>query len=153
MDHTTGRQQRGSLVAGLTLGKLRTRARTSSAWRCACPPVVARAVLGVGPADLDRTVIARRCETGPSVAPEAARVWDRIVVSRGRVRIGELALQVGWSRKHLWSRFRSQIGLSPKRAAELVRFNHAAHPLATGTSAARGAAEGGTPASPTSIER
>ncbi|MFH8404782.1 helix-turn-helix domain-containing protein [Streptomyces sp. NPDC018019] len=140
-------------------------------------PVVARAVLGVGPADLDRAVIAlddlwgrdasllreqlrdapswesrfaltdallaRRCETGPCVAPELAWAWDRIVVSRGRVRIDDLAFQVGWSRKRLWSRFRSQIGCSPKRVAKLVRFDHAAHHLAAGTSAARVAAEGG----------
>jgi hypothetical protein len=40
-------------------------------------------------------------------------------------RVGELAAEVGWSRKRLWSRFRSQIGVASKRAARLVRFDHA----------------------------
>lgn len=43
----------------------------------------------------------------------------------------------------MWSRFRSQIGLTPKRAAQLVRFDHAAHLLAGGEAAARVAASSG----------
>jgi transcriptional regulator GlxA family with amidase domain len=43
----------------------------------------------------------------------------------------------------LWSRFRSQIGPTPKRAAELIRFDHAAHRLAAGHTAAQVAAESG----------
>jgi AraC-like DNA-binding protein len=66
-----------------------------------------------------------------------------MVRSRGRVRVDELAAQVGWSRERLWWRFRSQIGLTPKRAAQLVRFDHAAHRLAAGDSAALVAAESG----------
>ncbi|WET81561.1 helix-turn-helix domain-containing protein [Amycolatopsis sp. QT-25] len=88
-------------------------------------------------------VLVRRRETGPSVDPEVAWVWDRIAVSRGRARVEELAAEVGWSRKRLWSRFRSQIGVPPKRAARLVRFDHAARGLAAGGDAARVAAEGG----------
>lgn len=48
-----------------------------------------------------------------------------------------------WSRKRLWSRFRAQIGLTPKRAATLVRFDHVAHRLAAGHSVALVAAESG----------
>ncbi|MFI9106695.1 helix-turn-helix domain-containing protein [Streptomyces fildesensis] len=87
--------------------------------------------------------LARRAETGPSVDPEVAWAWDRITVSHGRVRVDELAAEVGWSRKRLWSRFGSQIGLPPKRAARLVRFDHAVHRLAAGEGPARVAAEGG----------
>jgi AraC-like DNA-binding protein len=65
------------------------------------------------------------------------------VATEGRVRVERLAAEVGWSRKRLWSRFRAQIGLTPKRAAQLVRFDHAAHRLAAGHSAARVAAESG----------
>ena len=90
----------------------------------------------------DATLL-RRYEAGPSVDPEVARAWDRIVASRGRVRVDEMAHETGWSRTRLWSRFRSQIGLSPKRAARLVRFDHAAHHLAAGLGAAQVAAEGG----------
>ncbi|MFK0238117.1 hypothetical protein [Streptomyces vinaceus] len=36
---------------------------------------------------------------------------------RGGVGVEQLAAEVGWSRKRLWSRFRSRIGLSRKCAA------------------------------------
>jgi AraC-like DNA-binding protein len=65
------------------------------------------------------------------------------VATRGQVRVEHLAAETGWSRKRLWSRFGAQIGLGPKRAAELVWFDHAAHGLAAGCSAARVAAETG----------
>jgi len=80
---------------------------------------------------------------GSSVDPEVAWAWNRILVGRGQVRVDRLAAEVGWSRKRLWSRFHSQIGLPPKRAAKLVRFDHAAHRLAAGEDAARVAADGG----------
>ncbi|MEU6795899.1 helix-turn-helix domain-containing protein [Nonomuraea wenchangensis] len=38
----------------------------------------------------------------------------------------------GRGRKRLWSRFRAQLGLPPKRAAKLVRFDRAAHRLVAG---------------------
>lgn len=66
-----------------------------------------------------------------------------MLTSRGRVRVDSLASELGWSRKRLWSRFRSQIGLTPKRAVRLVRFDHAAHLLAAGNAAARVAAASG----------
>jgi hypothetical protein len=70
-------------------------------------------------------VLGRRLGHRPSVDPEVACTWRRTVTSRGRVRVHGLADEVGWSRKRLWSRFRSQIGLTPKRAAQLVRFDRA----------------------------
>ncbi|GAA5040342.1 helix-turn-helix domain-containing protein [Thermocatellispora tengchongensis] len=177
VDNATGRQQRGSLVARLAFGGVRVRGEKIECVQVRLSPVVARAVLGVSPAELDHAVVAlddlwgrevsrirerlgqarswqerfavtdallvRRREAGPSVDPEVAWIWTRIVGSRGRARIDELALEIGWSRKRLWSRFRSQIGLSPKRAARLVRFDHAAHRLAAGEGAARVAAEEG----------
>jgi AraC-like DNA-binding protein len=87
--------------------------------------------------------LARRQEAGRPVDPEVALAWRQMVVSRGRARVEELAAGAGWSRKRLWSRFRSQIGLTPKRAAQLVRFDHAAHRLAAGHSAALVAADSG----------
>ncbi|MEU4341648.1 helix-turn-helix domain-containing protein [Nocardia sp. NPDC023852] len=177
VDDATGWQQRGSLVAGLGLGAVRMRSENIECLEVRVSPVVAHAVLGVSPAELDCAVVAvedlwgpdtarirqqlgdalswgdrfaltdalfaRRHETGPPVDPEVAWVWDRIIVSGGSVRVEDLAVELGWSRKRLWSRFRSQIGVPPKRAAKLVRFDHAARRLATGESAARVAAEGG----------
>jgi AraC-like DNA-binding protein len=89
------------------------------------------------------TALARRHEAGRAVDPEVAFAWAAMATNRGRVRVERLADEVGWSRKRLWSRFRSQVGLTPKRAAQLVRFDHAAHRLAAGHSAALVAAESG----------
>jgi AraC-like DNA-binding protein len=87
--------------------------------------------------------LARRCATASRVWPEVGWAWRQIVRSRGAVRIEQLAGEVGWSRKRLWSRFQSQIGLPPKRAAKLVRFDHAVHGLVAGWDAAGVAADGG----------
>lgn len=51
--------------------------------------------------------------------------------------------QLGWSRKRLWSRFHSHIGIPPKAAAKLVRFDHAVHRLVAGEGAPQVAAAGG----------
>jgi AraC-like DNA-binding protein len=87
--------------------------------------------------------LAGRCASAPQVAPEVAWSWRRIVASRGTARIEQLAAELGWSRKRLWSRFRAQVGLPPKRAAKLVRFDHAVHGLVAGQDAAGVAADGG----------
>ena len=86
--------------------------------------------------------LARR-QTRRTVDPEVAFAWRRMVASRGRARVERLAAEAGWSRKRLWSRFRSQIGLTPKRAARLWRFDHAARLLTAGHSAAVAAADSG----------
>src|SRR5215468_6340595 len=90
-----------------------------------------------------RAALARRYEAGRAASPEVAFAWGQLVASRGQARIEQLAAETGWSRKRLWSRFRSQIGLTPKRAARLIRFDHAAHRLAAGHSAALVAADSG----------
>jgi AraC-like DNA-binding protein len=176
VDDGSGRQQRGSVVAGLAPGNVRVRGRDIECLQMRLSPVVAHAVLGATPElggtvvaleDLwgrdatrtqeqlraaaswdDRFVIAeaalaRQHEAGRAVDPEVAFVWGQMVTGRGRVRVDQLAAEVGWSRKRLWSRFRSQVGITPKRATQLVRFDHAAHRLAEGVSAALVAAESG----------
>jgi AraC-like DNA-binding protein len=87
--------------------------------------------------------LARRLHVHRVVEPEVAFAWAQMVTGHGQGRVDEVAEEVGWSRKRLWSRFRAQIGLTPKRASELIRFDHAAHRLAAGHGAARAAAEGG----------
>lgn len=71
---------------------------------------------------LDQLLLGR-LERGPHPSPEVARVWGRLVATGGAVRIGLLADEVGWSHKHLITRFKQQVGLSPKAAARLVRFD------------------------------
>ncbi|MFI7298853.1 helix-turn-helix domain-containing protein [Streptomyces sp. NPDC050121] len=88
-------------------------------------------------------VLGRRLDTRPPLDREVAAAWRRMLNSRGQARVDSLANEVGWSRKRLWSRFRSQVGLTPKRAAQLVRFDHAAHLLAAGNATDRVAAASG----------
>ncbi|MFE7097867.1 helix-turn-helix domain-containing protein [Streptomyces erythrochromogenes] len=76
--------------------------------------------------------LGRRAAGAPPMAAEVAATWDAIVAGRGRVRVADLAASCGWSRKRLWTRFSTQIGLTPKRAAMLVRFDHAARALLAG---------------------
>lgn len=71
---------------------------------------------------VDRLLL-RRLETGPQPSAEVGRAWQRLVVSGGSVPIRRVAEEVGWSHKHLITRFRQQVGLSPKTAARLVRFD------------------------------
>ncbi len=92
---------------------------------------------------ITQAALGRRQEAGHAVDPEVAFAWEQMVISQGQVRVEALAAEIGWSRKRLWSRFRSQAGVTPKRAAQLIRFDHAAHSLAAGHSAALVAAESG----------
>ncbi|TDD38577.1 AraC family transcriptional regulator [Saccharopolyspora elongata] len=84
-----------------------------------------------------------RLHTGRAVEPEVAWAWRQIVGGHGRARVRDLAARTGWSRQRLWSRFGSQIGLTPKRAGMLVRFDHAIHRLVSGHAPAQVAADGG----------
>ncbi len=93
--------------------------------------------------ELADAALARRHDALRAPDAEVVYAWAQITASHGRVRIERLAGAVGWSRKRLWSRFVSQIGLTPKRAARLVRFDYAAHRLAAGHSPALVAAESG----------
>ncbi len=176
VDDASGRQERGSIVAGLAPGMVRGRGRSIDCLQLRLSPVIAHAVLGAS-SELGQAVVSlgdlwgrdavriqeelcsatswnerfamaeaaliRRYETGREVDPEVARVWEVLVNSRGQSRVEHLADEVGWSRKRLWSRYRSQVGITPKRAAQLIRFDHAAHRLAAGHSAALVAAETG----------
>ncbi|MFI2230014.1 helix-turn-helix domain-containing protein [Nocardia testacea] len=92
---------------------------------------------------LVETVLGVRQEASRAADPEIVHAWRRIVAGGGRVRVERVADEVGWSRKRLWSRFRAQLGTTPKRAAQLVRFDRAAHRLSRGHSAALVSAEGG----------
>lgn len=88
-------------------------------------------------------MLLRRTAHRRPVDPEVARTWRRTLSGRGRVRVDGLAGEVGWSRKHLSARFTAQLGITPKRAARLVRFDHAAHLLAAGLAPAAAAAQAG----------
>ena len=65
----------------------------------------------------------------PDVAPEVGWAWRQLLTSGGAIRAAELAEQTGWSGRHLANRFRAEIGLTPKAAARVIRFNRARHLL------------------------
>jgi AraC-like DNA-binding protein len=89
------------------------------------------------------TTLARHSGRVAAVDPEIAFAWSQLATRYHHVRVEELADKVGWSRKRLWSRFRSQIGLTPKHAARLIRFDQATHRLAAGQPVAAAAADAG----------
>lgn len=69
-------------------------------------------------------VLSRVARSTPRHTPdvEIAEAWRMIARSHGGAPVGDIAREVGWSRQHLARRFRSELGLSPKQAARLVRF-------------------------------
>lgn len=62
--------------------------------------------------------------------PEVVWVWRTLRRTAGRVGVQELAENTGWSRRHLLTRFRGQVGLAPKAAARVLRFHRATRLLA-----------------------
>ena len=72
--------------------------------------------------DLVDRFLLGRLEQGPRPAPVVARAWAQLQATDGRVRIGELARELGCSRRLLEARFRDDVGLAPKAAARLLRF-------------------------------
>lgn len=67
-------------------------------------------------------ILLSRAEHGPRPAPEVRRAWTRLVATTGAAPINRLAAEVGWSHKHLITKFKQQVGLSPKTVARLVRL-------------------------------
>jgi AraC-like DNA-binding protein len=84
----------------------------------------------------------RRADDGPEPAPEVAWVWQRLRRAHGNLPIAALAAEVGWSRRHLANRFRTQVGLPPKTIARIMRFEELVRRLPTAPSAETAAACG-----------
>jgi AraC-like DNA-binding protein len=73
-----------------------------------------------------------RIASGPAPHPAVRWAWRRLKASAGGTPIAVLAEQTGWSRRHLERKFLQQIGLSPKTAARIFRFERAVSLLADG---------------------
>lgn len=67
-------------------------------------------------------------------APGVVWSWRRITESGGGVTVSELAAELGFSRKHLTTLFREQVGLPPKTVARVVRFDRASRAVGEGAS-------------------
>ena len=66
----------------------------------------------------------RRLADGPE-AGAVERAWDAIAGAGGAVRMGPLAGELGVPRTHLATRFRRELGLSPRDAARVLRLERA----------------------------
>ena len=108
----------GDEVIGRFAADLQDRMRAAATWadRFAILDALfaAQAGLSLGPMD-----------TRDLIAPEVRYAWRTLLTSRGAVPVAELARETGWSARHLDNRFRAEIGLTPKAAARVIRFDRA----------------------------
>jgi AraC-like DNA-binding protein len=66
-----------------------------------------------------------RIERSPDIPRPISAAWTAIEQSDGRASIGGLAVELGWSHKHLIVQFREHVGLPPKTLARIRRFERA----------------------------
>jgi AraC-like DNA-binding protein len=79
--------------------------------------------------DILRLRLARA--SAPRTRPDTERAWALLRRSHGRMRIDAVAATLGCSRRHLANRFAEDVGVSPKLAARLIRFEGARRRLGT----------------------
>ncbi|WP_055483288.1 helix-turn-helix domain-containing protein [Sphaerimonospora mesophila] len=104
----------GAVVLGRLAAELRERLLEADGWPARF-------------ATLDR-VLCRILDAGvrpAAPAPEVAYAWRLLLADGGGTSVTDLAEQVGWSTRHLSQRFRTEIGLGPKEAARVIRFDRA----------------------------
>jgi len=82
---------------------------------------------------LDELLLRATDLDAPDPPAEVVRAWRHLVATGGAVEVGELAADVGWSRRHLGERFRAEVGLPPKVAARVLRFERARNLLSLPT--------------------
>jgi AraC-like DNA-binding protein len=69
-------------------------------------------------------VLTRRL-TPAKGSPLVAHAWQHLAASHGRSSVESLAQDTGWSRQYMADRFRAELGITPKTAARIFRFEHA----------------------------
>ena len=137
----------GDQVIGRFAADLQDRVRAAATWaeRFAMLDSLfaARAGLDLGPGPEVAPAVPSRpgpMDTRHLIAPEVRYAWRTLLTSRGAVSVAELARETGWSARHLDNRFRAEIGLTPKAAARVIRFDRARRMLT------RRVGDGGPPA-------
>ena len=70
-------------------------------------------------------VLLRELRGDRPASREVARAWRVLLATGGTAAVPELAREAGWSSRQLGTRFRTEIGLTPKEAARVVRFDRA----------------------------
>jgi AraC-like DNA-binding protein len=70
---------------------------------------------------LDRALAARLGD--PRDVPAGVRhAWHHLIASAGRVQIGRIVEDVGWSQRHFIRQFTHELGVPPKVLARMLRF-------------------------------
>jgi AraC-like DNA-binding protein len=86
-------------------------------------------LLNTGPLEARFKVVERwliaRLKPRTIVHPAVRWAVDRIAATGGKLSIEELAVQTGFTRKHLGNLFQQQVGLTPKALARVHRFRGA----------------------------
>ena len=59
------------------------------------------------------------------VSAEVRFAWEHLLATGGTMTVSALAEETGWSTRHLRTRFADEVGLTPKAAARVVRFDRA----------------------------
>src|SRR5262249_42313199 len=77
---------------------------------------------------LDRAFVSKLNPTG--VQSEISWAWERLEKTHGLVPVQELADEIGYSRRHFSERFRDAVGVAPKLAARVFRFQRACRLIA-----------------------
>jgi AraC-like DNA-binding protein len=80
---------------------------------------------------LDTALAARAARHRPA-SPDVAWAWRRLRETVGRLPIRVLTEELGCSHRHLSTRFREQVGMSPKAVARVLRFERAVDRLRRG---------------------
>jgi AraC-like DNA-binding protein len=70
-------------------------------------------------------LLIRRADPSALPPPEVMHAWQRLCASGGNVALSGLAREIGWSGRYLSRRFGVDIGLAPKVAARVARFDRA----------------------------
>jgi AraC-like DNA-binding protein len=102
-----------------TVDELRGRLRSARDWRSRFAAV-------------DEILLRRLRDDSPDVAPEIAYACRRILHGPP-VPVAVVAAEVGWSARYLTDRFRAEVGLRPKEAARIARFDRARRALSSAT--------------------
>jgi AraC-like DNA-binding protein len=74
---------------------------------------------------LDELLTARLARHSADPTPEVAHAWCRLRSTHGSARIGDLVDESGLSHRAFVSRFRRQVGVGPKTAARVLRYERA----------------------------
>jgi AraC-like DNA-binding protein len=79
--------------------------------------------------------VRRRVAAARPPSSSIAWAWRQLAASAGRVKVGALATEIGWSRKHLAERFAIEVGAGPKTVGRILRFARARRTIDAGVRA------------------